>query len=305
MKKAPSKLNKSIFIGLLIGIIFATGFTFAWNAVWHGTDWIQSGAMIESKKIAENFEYLYSRVGPGGELVPPDCWGADKKLGWKNNAWICESNAVSSKMCRLWYRIGGDSNGWSNWESTPWANFDSQWYSGASTQSPGSWVNPGKAQLKLECQQAPAPMSIEYAINQDQWDGSTIADINQAHHASVPAVQDGIEEGGVAKTRKLSRPNNAVFGAKIQGSGEICSIAYRIAGDGNHWSNWQQDGILAFTGRANGKTYLSTLNNMVLQMQLCCGSSCSTIGVGTQSSSSSSSGGGSIIPNGDCGGGGC
>ena len=311
------KSSKNIVTSLAVSLILAAGVTFAWNAVWHGTDWIKSGAVINAQKVAENFEFLYNRLPDpndgscqdgdilrfNGNLKKFECFRCNEgeTLQRKDNVWSC-STKPTKRMCRLWYRIGGDPYGWSNWASTPWASFDSQWYSGVGTQSPGSWVNPGRVQLKLECQQAPAPMSVEYAINQDQWDGDTLADINQSYHASVPQVQDGVKEGSIAQGRKLSRPNNAVFGAKIQGNGEVCSVAYRIAGDGNHWSNWQQDGTLAFTGRARGKTYLSTLNNMVLQMQLCCGSSCSTIGVGAQNNNNNID---YFIGPGDCGGGGC
>ncbi len=35
---------------------------YAWGAVWHGTDWAQSGKVITPKEIAENFEYLYTRI---------------------------------------------------------------------------------------------------------------------------------------------------------------------------------------------------------------------------------------------------
>ncbi len=55
---AQLKKIKRVSFVLVLALILTTGLSFAWNAVWNGTDWIQSGAMIESKKIAENFEYL-------------------------------------------------------------------------------------------------------------------------------------------------------------------------------------------------------------------------------------------------------
>ncbi len=108
---------KNIFLSLIIGLALATGTTFAWDAIWQGTNWIKTGAVISAQKIAENFEYLYSRVGPEGDLVPPECWGKGKKLGWKDNKWICEEFKL--KGCKLRYKII-DSNGKeSAWKETP------------------------------------------------------------------------------------------------------------------------------------------------------------------------------------------
>ncbi len=45
-------------LSLLLGLTLAAGFSFAWNATWHGTRWIQSGKIIGPREIAENFEYL-------------------------------------------------------------------------------------------------------------------------------------------------------------------------------------------------------------------------------------------------------
>ncbi len=49
---------KILSLSLLFGLTLAAGFSFAWNAVWHGTRWIQSGKIIGPREIAENFEYL-------------------------------------------------------------------------------------------------------------------------------------------------------------------------------------------------------------------------------------------------------
>ena len=53
---------KNISLLLTIGLALAAGLTFAWNAVWHGTDWIKNGTIIDAQKIAENFEYLKQRI---------------------------------------------------------------------------------------------------------------------------------------------------------------------------------------------------------------------------------------------------
>ena len=44
------------------GLAFSAGLVFAWNAVWHGTDWIQSGAVVDAQKVGENFEYLKKQI---------------------------------------------------------------------------------------------------------------------------------------------------------------------------------------------------------------------------------------------------
>ncbi len=33
-----------------------------WDAFWHGTSWIQAGKVVESERIAENFEWLKQQV---------------------------------------------------------------------------------------------------------------------------------------------------------------------------------------------------------------------------------------------------
>ncbi len=49
----------SVFVA---GIIFASSLVYAWNAIWHGTDWVRPGAIIESQKIGENMQYLYEQI---------------------------------------------------------------------------------------------------------------------------------------------------------------------------------------------------------------------------------------------------
>ena len=46
----------------LLAVALIAGGTYAWNAVWHGTNWIQAGKVIESEKVAENFEYLRDKI---------------------------------------------------------------------------------------------------------------------------------------------------------------------------------------------------------------------------------------------------
>ena len=59
-----SKLKEVKFwvFSFFLGLALATGISFAWNAVWHGTNWIQSGKIITPREIAENMEYLKQQV---------------------------------------------------------------------------------------------------------------------------------------------------------------------------------------------------------------------------------------------------
>ena len=50
---------QSVFISFGIGLLFAGGITLA-AAIWQGTEWIQNGAIIDSQKTKDNFDYLYA-----------------------------------------------------------------------------------------------------------------------------------------------------------------------------------------------------------------------------------------------------
>ena len=49
-------------LGASLGLMLVASIVFAWNAVWHGTDFIQTGKVIPAKEIAENFEYLKQEI---------------------------------------------------------------------------------------------------------------------------------------------------------------------------------------------------------------------------------------------------
>ena len=49
----------SVFVA---GVIFASGLVYAWNAVWHGTDWVQSGKVINAKNLGESLQFLYEKI---------------------------------------------------------------------------------------------------------------------------------------------------------------------------------------------------------------------------------------------------
>lgn len=61
-KRFTQKSFRNLGLSLFVGLILSAGITFAWNAVWHGTDWIQNGTIINAQKTAENFECLKSSI---------------------------------------------------------------------------------------------------------------------------------------------------------------------------------------------------------------------------------------------------
>jgi hypothetical protein len=52
------KYTLTAVIGVVLVAGMVTNVLSAWSAVWHGTDWIANGAVLDAQKIAENFEYL-------------------------------------------------------------------------------------------------------------------------------------------------------------------------------------------------------------------------------------------------------
>ena len=78
-------VNKWI-VPIFVGLLFAGFITYAWNAVWHGTDWVQSGRIITPREIAENFEYLYQRAG---KLPAGGCQNAGEVLQWDGSKFVC------------------------------------------------------------------------------------------------------------------------------------------------------------------------------------------------------------------------
>ena len=60
---------KNWTLSLILGLVLAGGITFAWNAVWHGTDWIDSGKIITAKELAEDLEYLKKRLDDTNTVI--------------------------------------------------------------------------------------------------------------------------------------------------------------------------------------------------------------------------------------------
>jgi len=276
----------------LLALLLPGAISFAWNAVWHGTNWNSNSISTSGKQLAETFEFLYKRM-PDPNLNNNNCYGGEILRYNKNNqSFEClrcvGSNtsgvkisstgagcAGSYPMCRVWYRISSTA-GWSDWAKTPWAYFASEsgWVEGPIAINSRSSGSPTQVEMKLECNQAPYPQKLTYKVNIDQWTGDSLSDITRPA-GNTSYVATGISVGSTAVSNTDSAPNNAVFGADVISSGgNECHIEYRIAGDDNHWSYWQSDGTLAFTGRASGDTSLTYMNNTALQVRLCCSDTC-------------------------------
>ncbi len=133
------------------GVVFASGLVYAWNAIWHGTDWIQSGAVIESKKLAESLQYLYDRKADKPNF--PECSGRYNKLEIKNNKFVCTD--VTPKGCKLRYKIK-TSSGESDWVETEWG-----------AKNGGNWVYGPAARVKGN----PATISYKVGIMCDEYSG--------------------------------------------------------------------------------------------------------------------------------------
>ncbi len=93
-----AKSLKNISLSFIIGLTLATGITFAWNAVWHGTDWIKPGGVISAQKIGESLEFLFNHSVPQNF---PECQGADKALQWDGEKIICGTITVVATTTEL------------------------------------------------------------------------------------------------------------------------------------------------------------------------------------------------------------
>ncbi len=65
------KIKPNYILPIFIGIFFATAVSIAAYQVnnWHRPDdWVKAGKIISSKKIAENFKYLYNQISSSGSI---------------------------------------------------------------------------------------------------------------------------------------------------------------------------------------------------------------------------------------------
>ena len=102
------KILKNLSFSLIIGLTLAAGITFAWNAVWHGTDWVKRGNVIKSKELGETLEYLYMK----SRLLPENCNQVGDVLVWNGSGFSCESSERGSGS-------GNDANNNNNNTTTP------------------------------------------------------------------------------------------------------------------------------------------------------------------------------------------
>ena len=49
-------------VSALLGLLLAGGLTYAGNAIWHGTDWVQTNKIVTPREIADNLEYLNQKI---------------------------------------------------------------------------------------------------------------------------------------------------------------------------------------------------------------------------------------------------
>ncbi len=93
MLQGIKKLISSKLFLFLLGVVFAASSSFAWQAFWHGTDWIKTGETIRSKEIAEMLQYLYERTIPPNM---PACNGENEALQWDGTKIVCGTITASS-----------------------------------------------------------------------------------------------------------------------------------------------------------------------------------------------------------------
>ncbi len=84
---------KGFVFGATLAFLLASGLVFAWNAIWNGTSWINSGEIIPAKQIAENFEYLYLK----SQLLPDNgCPNVGDVLSWDGSKFVCQDANAST-----------------------------------------------------------------------------------------------------------------------------------------------------------------------------------------------------------------
>ncbi len=84
---------KGFVFGATLAFLLASGLVFAWNAIWNGTSWINTGEIIPAKQIAENFEYLYLK----SQLLPDNgCPNVGDVLSWDGSKFVCQDANAST-----------------------------------------------------------------------------------------------------------------------------------------------------------------------------------------------------------------
>ena len=115
------KIVQNVAIPVLVSVILTGGLTFAWNAVWHGTSWIQSGRVITPRELAEYIEYLKQKLDalqiqvnsissstssstinnvPAGTVVA-GCFVYGLNFSWNSSCWggATVNNSYSRVIC--------------------------------------------------------------------------------------------------------------------------------------------------------------------------------------------------------------
>jgi hypothetical protein len=119
-------LNKSIFLGLIIGLTLAAVTTYAWNSVWNGTSWITSGGVIDAQKIAENFEYLKAQGGIW-LLSGSNAYYNGGNVGIGTASPSYKLNVNGDTLVNGWLRTTGNTGWYSNTHGGGWYMSDATW----------------------------------------------------------------------------------------------------------------------------------------------------------------------------------
>ncbi len=158
---------------VLFIITLAAVSVFAWNATWHGTDWVQSGKIITAKDLAENFEYLYQNKV---DKPPSDCFGTQAKLQWKNNQWECGQLLLGCKLRYRAYYSGYTTD----WVETPFGGVAGGNFVYGPTLHVG-YLGSAKVQVGVYCEDSTLKMGYKIRGNRGPyWDsGMTVVQSQQ------------------------------------------------------------------------------------------------------------------------------
>ncbi len=86
---------KTLTISLLLGLILASGITFA-TTIWKGTSWVISNEPVSAENIKSNFDYLYDRVtvlsgatGTDSDILADITCAEGQMVKYSGGAWQC------------------------------------------------------------------------------------------------------------------------------------------------------------------------------------------------------------------------
>lgn len=84
-------MKKSVFVLALISFLFFSSVSFAQTVGWIGTDWIESGSVIESAPLASNLDWLFENK----VHKPFNCNEDNNRLSFLGGEWGCQTVTVA------------------------------------------------------------------------------------------------------------------------------------------------------------------------------------------------------------------